>query len=136
MDQALRLKAVIVDLVGVDGNRHSRELYIDVVNSLKSTTISRLKMYGYQYLMKTSTTTQTLFTFSPGHVPYSHHSLIKFIDSVNAKKDAKFYFDSTSMFSAGFTYKGGIFNVVAIHGTTSLSITIQSLIGWSTTLLK
>lgn len=123
MDSTLRLKSSIVDLVGTDGTKRSRELYIDVTNT-RGDALARLKMYGYQYVLKSSTGIQTLFTFSPGHQPYSHSAWTKFVSDVRAKRDSKFYFDSTSQFSAGFTYRSGVFRVETIHGTTTLSINI------------
>lgn len=123
MDTTLRLKASIVDMVGVDGAKRSRELYIDITNT-RGDCLSRLKMYGYQYVLKTRAGVQTLFTFSPGHQPYSHLAWKKFVDDVKARRDTKFHFDSTSQFSAGFSYRGGVFRVETIHGTTSLSVII------------
>lgn len=123
MDSTLRLRSSIVDLVGGDGIKRSRELYIDITNT-RGDCLGRLKMYGYQYVLKSTLGIQTLFTFSPGHQPYSHTAWTRFVEDVRTRRDSKFYFDSTSQFSAGFVYRGGIFRVETVHGTTSFTITI------------
>jgi len=114
----LRLRAFIVDVTG------GRELHIDTTN-FRGDVISRLKMSGYQYLVKNSKgEVYTVFTFSSAHYPYSHESFTKFLAAVRVKKDSSFHFDSTPQFSAGFSYRSGSFCVETVHGTSRLTVTI------------
>lgn len=125
MESAYRIRSTIVDLVTHSRIGPSKEIHIDLIN-IRGDLISRLKLYGHQYVAMPGRSTQVLFTFSSSGYPYRHDQFVQFVEDIRAKRDTKFAFDVTATHSVGFTSRGGVLRVEAVYGTTALSTIVPN----------